>query len=156
GIFAGLPSPFEAVRYHSLAVTEVADPLTVTARSEDGVVQGIAHADRPLWGVQFHPESILTDHGETLLANFARLTREHQGRAPVRSASGGGLSSPAADSSSASAVSSSASAEPGTPAATRLPLLTRTLPFTGDPAALFDAIHGGHACAVWLDGNLPG
>ncbi|GAA4513288.1 aminodeoxychorismate synthase component I [Brevibacterium yomogidense] len=155
GLFEGLPSPFDAVRYHSMAVTEVASPLAVTARSEDGVVQGIAHRERPLWGVQFHPESILTDHGETLLANFARLTREHQSRAPVRAVSGGDPQS-GPDRSQAAEPAPDPASEPESEELPHLPLLTRTVPFTGDPAALFDTLHGDDDCAVWLDGNLPG
>ncbi len=72
GLFAGLPNPFEAGRYHSLAVREEGLPaeLTVTARSEDGVVMALAHRSLPVFGVQFHPESVLTPEGEILLANF--------------------------------------------------------------------------------------
>jgi anthranilate synthase/aminodeoxychorismate synthase-like glutamine amidotransferase len=72
GLFAGLPNPFEAARYHSLAVREEGLPaeLTVTARSEDGVVMALSHRSLPVFGVQFHPESVLTPEGETLLANF--------------------------------------------------------------------------------------
>jgi anthranilate synthase/aminodeoxychorismate synthase-like glutamine amidotransferase len=71
-LFAGVPSPFEAGRYHSLVVDEAALPpeLAVTARTEDGVVMALAHRDRPVYGVQFHPESVLTPLGERLLANF--------------------------------------------------------------------------------------
>jgi anthranilate synthase/aminodeoxychorismate synthase-like glutamine amidotransferase len=70
GLFDGLPSPFEAVRYHSLAAVEVPDCLRITARSEDGVVQAVAHRSLPLRGVQFHPESVLTRHGARLVENF--------------------------------------------------------------------------------------
>ncbi len=70
GVFAGLSNPFEATRYHSLAVTEVPAELQVTARSEDGVVQGLRHRDLPVEGVQFHPESVMTGEGKRLLANF--------------------------------------------------------------------------------------
>ncbi len=70
GLFHGIPSPFEAVRYHSLAAVELPDCLRVTARSEDGVVQGVAHRSLPLRGVQFHPESVLTRHGARLVENF--------------------------------------------------------------------------------------
>jgi anthranilate synthase/aminodeoxychorismate synthase-like glutamine amidotransferase len=72
GLFAGLPSPFDAARYHSLVVREegLSEELSVTARSEDGLVMALAHRSRPLYGVQFHPESILTPDGERLLANF--------------------------------------------------------------------------------------
>jgi anthranilate synthase/aminodeoxychorismate synthase-like glutamine amidotransferase len=71
-VFAGLPSPFRAVRYHSLAAVEVPGCLRVTARTDDGdgVVMGVAHRDLPLSGVQFHPESVLTEHGAALLTNF--------------------------------------------------------------------------------------
>jgi len=72
GIFAGMPAPLLATRYHSLCLDPATIPeaLRVTARSEDGVVQGIAHRERPVAGVQFHPESVLSEHGETLVENF--------------------------------------------------------------------------------------
>jgi anthranilate synthase/aminodeoxychorismate synthase-like glutamine amidotransferase len=70
GVFANLSNPFEATRYHSLAVLDVPDQLQVTARSEDGVVQGLRHRDLPIEGVQFHPESVMTGEGKRLLANF--------------------------------------------------------------------------------------
>ncbi len=69
GVFAGLPSPFDAVRYHSLAAVRVPPDLRVTATSA-GVVMGVQHRTLPLHGVQFHPESILTEHGARLVANF--------------------------------------------------------------------------------------
>ena len=74
GIFDGLSNPFEATRYHSLAVEERTLPpeLVVTARSEDGLVMGIRHASLPVFGVQFHPESILSVEGPKLIANFLR------------------------------------------------------------------------------------
>ena len=72
GVFAGMPSPFEATRYHSLVAERESVPpaLIVTAWSEDGLVMGLAHAGRPHFGVQFHPESYLTRPGRKLLANF--------------------------------------------------------------------------------------
>ena len=70
GVLAGLPNPFVATRYHSLAAVTVPDVLDVTARSEDGVVQGIRHRELQIEGVQFHPESVMTVHGMQLLANF--------------------------------------------------------------------------------------
>jgi anthranilate synthase/aminodeoxychorismate synthase-like glutamine amidotransferase len=72
GVFKGLPSPLVATRYHSLAVEEEGWPetLTVTARSEDGVVMGVRHKELPVEGVQFHPESILTESGDQMFANF--------------------------------------------------------------------------------------
>jgi anthranilate synthase/aminodeoxychorismate synthase-like glutamine amidotransferase len=72
GVFDGLPSPFTATRYHSLVVARdsVPDVLEVTAESEDGLVMGLRHRELPIEGVQFHPESILTEHGHDLLRNF--------------------------------------------------------------------------------------
>ena len=72
GIFAGLPQGLEATRYHSLTVEPdtLPDCLAVTARSQSGVIMGLAHRERPLHGVQFHPESIRTEHGHAMLKNF--------------------------------------------------------------------------------------
>jgi anthranilate synthase/aminodeoxychorismate synthase-like glutamine amidotransferase len=72
GIFTGLPNPFEAMRYHSLVVNEetLPDCLTVTARSDQGELMGLRHKTLPVEGVQFHPESIMTPDGVTLLNNF--------------------------------------------------------------------------------------
>jgi anthranilate synthase/aminodeoxychorismate synthase-like glutamine amidotransferase len=72
GVFAGVPSPFVATRYHSLAVVTDALPsqLVVTATADDGEIMGVRHAQWPVEGVQFHPESVLTEHGHRLLANF--------------------------------------------------------------------------------------
>lgn len=74
-VFAGLPSPFTATRYHSLAVKRetLPDMLEVTAWTADGEIMGLAHRTRPIHGVQFHPESIATEHGHDLLANFLDL-----------------------------------------------------------------------------------
>jgi GMP synthase-like glutamine amidotransferase len=75
GIFAGLPSPFQATRYHSLIVEEpVPDCLAVTARADTGEVMGVQHRQHPTFGVQFHPESILTECGKDLLRNFLQST----------------------------------------------------------------------------------
>ena len=73
GVFAGLPSPFTATRYHSLIVTDVPDVLAVNATAADASVMGLRHRDLPIHGVQFHPESIATEHGHALLANFLAL-----------------------------------------------------------------------------------
>ena len=73
GIFAGLPSPFIATRYHSLIVDDVPDGLVVNCTSDDGHVMGFRHKELPIHGVQFHPESIATEHGHEMLANFLRM-----------------------------------------------------------------------------------
>jgi anthranilate synthase/aminodeoxychorismate synthase-like glutamine amidotransferase len=72
-LYAGVPSPFEAGRYHSLAATEVPEALAVTARTPDGEVMGVRHRAHETHGVQFHPESVLTPHGRTLIENFLRM-----------------------------------------------------------------------------------
>lgn len=76
-LFDRVPSPFEAGRYHSLVVSEqgLPDDLRIIARSADGLVMALAHRSKPVFGVQFHPESVLTPSGETLLANFLGLRR---------------------------------------------------------------------------------
>ena len=76
GVLAGLPDGFNAGRYHSLIVElEGDEPLTVTARSEDGEIMGVEHKSHPTFGVQFHPESVLTEHGYDILRNFLKRTR---------------------------------------------------------------------------------
>src|SRR3712207_3457110 len=76
-LFAGLPSPFRATRYHSLVVRrdDLPAELEATAWTEDGLVMGLAHRDLPVWGVQFHPESIASQHGHDLLRNFLAMAR---------------------------------------------------------------------------------
>ncbi|MEL6683582.1 MAG: aminodeoxychorismate/anthranilate synthase component II, partial [Pseudomonadota bacterium] len=73
-VFAGLPSPFEATRYHSLVVerNSLPDCLDITAELEDGTIMGLAHKELPIHGVQFHPESIASEHGHKLLKNFLK------------------------------------------------------------------------------------
>ncbi len=80
GVFVGLPEPFEAIRYHSLAVEpdSLPDELEVTARSESGVIMGVRHRRFAVEGIQFHPESIMTPQGKDILRNFLSL-REHAG-----------------------------------------------------------------------------
>jgi len=74
GVFAGLPTPFQATRYHSLAIERQSCPaeLEVTAWTDDGEIMGVRHRSLAVEGVQFHPESILTEHGHALLANFLK------------------------------------------------------------------------------------
>lgn len=74
-VFKGLPSPFEATRYHSLTIdpASLPDCLEITAKTEDGVIMGVQHKEKPIHGVQFHPESIATQHGHDMLKNFLDL-----------------------------------------------------------------------------------
>ena len=75
GVFSGVPNDFEATRYHSLTIEpdSMPDCLEVTARTADGVIMGLQHTELPVHGVQFHPESIASEHGHTLLRNFLSL-----------------------------------------------------------------------------------
>jgi len=78
GLFAGLPSPFQATRYHSLVVERATLPacLEVTAELEDGTIMGLQHRELPIHGVQFHPESIRSEHGHRMLQNFLDTVKE--------------------------------------------------------------------------------
>ncbi|WP_037294086.1 anthranilate synthase component II [Roseobacter sp. CCS2] len=77
GLFAGLPSPFDATRYHSLIVERetLPDCLEITGELEDGTIMGLQHRELPIHGVQFHPESIRSEHGHQLLQNFLKMTK---------------------------------------------------------------------------------
>jgi anthranilate synthase component 2 len=85
GVFAGLPSPFPATRYHSLTLApdSLPETLVVSARAPDGTIQGLRHAELPIHGVQFHPESIASAHGHALLGNFLALARAESGALPT-------------------------------------------------------------------------
>jgi len=78
-LFEGMPNPFSATRYHSLVIERSSFPdcLEITAETEEGEIMGVKHKEFPIWGVQFHPESILSENGRLILANFLKL------RAPV-------------------------------------------------------------------------
>ena len=80
GVFSGLPSPLVCTRYHSLMVARegLPDCLEITAESADGVIQGLQHKTRPIFGVQFHPESIASEHGHDLLKNFIDIARNRK------------------------------------------------------------------------------
>ncbi len=86
GIFRGLNGPFEATRYHSLVVERGTCPaaLDVTAQSDDGLIMGLSHRTLPVHGVQFHPESVLSRHGDTMMRNFLRLAADWNARADDR------------------------------------------------------------------------
>ncbi|GAA6178936.1 aminodeoxychorismate/anthranilate synthase component II [Shimia sp. NS0008-38b] len=83
GLFAGLPTPFEATRYHSLVVDRATLPdcLEITAELEDGTIMGLQHKELPIHGVQFHPESIASEHGHALLKNFLDMMPAKEGAA---------------------------------------------------------------------------
>jgi para-aminobenzoate synthetase len=137
GLFAGIPQDFKVVRYHSLAVSgSLGDEGREIAWTADGVVMGIEHATRPLWGVQFHPESICTEHGHRLFENFYALARE---RRPAR---GRKLNRP-------SVPPRRCRRRSADDAQTKL--LARTI--EGEPSAelLFERLFGACEHAFWLD-----
>ena len=76
-VFAGLPSPYDVTRYHSLIVEResLPDTLEITAETTDGQIMGLMHKSKPIHGVQFHPESIATQHGHDLMRNFVNMTK---------------------------------------------------------------------------------
>lgn len=88
GLFNGLPNPFSATRYHSLSVQpeSLPDCFQVTARADPGLIMGIAHREHPVAGVQFHPESIATEHGHALLRNFLNQARQFNEKSGRKSA----------------------------------------------------------------------
>jgi para-aminobenzoate synthetase len=141
GLFEGLPQDFSVVRYHSLAVTGPIGPEgRVTAWTDDGVVMGIEHRNRPLWGVQFHPESVATEYGRAVVENFYSLARAHR---PSRAFST--MHTPTAPRARSRPVRRpSVSGE-------ALRLSVRTVTGAAPTEPLFEALFGACAHAFWLD-----
>jgi len=127
-ILAGLPSPFDAVRYHSLTVSRLPADLEPIATTSDGVLMAVRHRTRPQWGVQFHPESIRTEHGDRLLSNFLRAT--HRERPVVRAG--------------------------GTKTTATRRLLHRRVAVDVAAESVFDALYRDSAHAFWLDSARGG
>ncbi|MFD2467704.1 aminodeoxychorismate synthase component I [Amycolatopsis silviterrae] len=128
-LFRGIPQDFSAVRYHSLCVCEPLPPeLVPAARADDGVLMALRHRERPLWGVQFHPESILTEYGARLLWNFGEIVAAR--RVP----------------------------RPAEPEMRRYTAHAREIPFAADSAELYSELFAGSPHTVWLDSarNGPG
>ncbi|HEY8482797.1 MAG TPA: aminodeoxychorismate synthase component I [Spirillospora sp.] len=143
-LFRGLPSPFRAVRYHSLAVEELPPVLEPVAWAADGVLMGARHTGRPIWGVQFHPESVGTEHGRRIIANFLDLTRERSGH---------GAAPPA--------PSLRRRTQPGRkPARGRRPaayrVLARRIETSVAAEEVFGALFAGSDRAFWLDSSRTG
>ncbi|WP_319020649.1 aminodeoxychorismate synthase component I [Brevibacterium aurantiacum] len=156
-LFSGIPPTFDAVRYHSLAVTDVPKELEVTAYSDDGVIMGLRHRTLPQWGVQFHPESISTEHSLALLSNFARLTREWAGGASTEHDRTGADST-----TSDQPIRSTRSVAPtGEKAITDevsnlVALHVEVLDQSASSEQIFASLYGHEEESVWLDGNRPG
>ena len=138
GLFAGIPQGFPVVRYHSLAITGMGPDGNVCAWADDGVVMGIEHRKRPMWGVQFHPESIATDHGARLVENFFELARERKGtpvRATKRPDGARPRNTPVASK----------------PAPSGTHLLLHSVPGEASTEALFERLFAAEEHAFWLD-----
>jgi para-aminobenzoate synthetase len=132
-LFEGIPSPFQVVRYHSLMVGELPADLHALAWSEDGVLMGVRHLEQPLWGVQFHPESICSEHGARLLRNFRDLALA----ASTRGRAGGRGDEQRL--------------------VRRQPVVRhRRLRLALDPEAVFAELYGEREVAFWLDSSAPG
>lgn len=146
-LFRGLPQDFTAVRYHSLAVSEpLPQTLEATAWAEDGVLMGLRHRSRPLWGVQFHPESVLTDYGHRMLVNFRNLTAERARRTRTKN-----TAVPPPD----AVIPRPARVVPRPrPAAPAYRLHTRRIAGAVDTEAAFTRMYAASRRAFWLDSAL--
>jgi len=132
-LFEGIPSPFEVVRYHSLMVGDLPPQLQALAWSDDGVLMAVRHVQKPLWGVQFHPESICSEHGARLLRNFRDLALAAAAHAPGRLRDD----------------------EPRL--VRRQPIVRfRRLALSLDAEAVFGELYAGRDVAFWLDSSAPG
>jgi para-aminobenzoate synthetase len=137
GLFEGIPQDFPVVRYHSLAITDMGPDGNVTAWAEDGVVMGIEHRRRPMWGVQFHPESIATEHGARLVENFYGMAQR------LRSPRWRGAKRPLQP--------PSRSRAPRARSGSGSDLRLRTIPGEPSTEALFERLFGTAEHAFWLD-----
>jgi para-aminobenzoate synthetase len=137
GLFEGIDQGFPVVRYHSLAITGMGPDGNVCAWADDGVVMGIEHRRRPMWGVQFHPESIATEHGAKLVENFYALARQRKAP-PVRARKRPQGAVPRAQ---GSKVASTGGVE----------LRMRTIPGEPSTEALFERLFAAEEHAFWLD-----
>jgi para-aminobenzoate synthetase len=126
-LFAGVSNPFHAVRYHSLMCADPLPPgLVKTAWTEDGIIMGLAHRTCPLWGVQFHPESISTEHGRTILRNFTQLAAHDRSPAPIEHRQAAG----------------------------NYRLFVRRIPLDVDAVHVFTNLFADEETAFWLDSSL--
>ncbi|WP_137810034.1 MULTISPECIES: aminodeoxychorismate synthase component I [unclassified Gordonia (in: high G+C Gram-positive bacteria)] len=149
GLFAGLPSPFRAVRYHSLAVVDVPDELEDQAWSDDGVLMAVRHRVLPMWGVQFHPESICSEYGRELLANFAAATRvrAHRGVSVGASRASATTERPASEAS----TSESAGSEPTGNRHEEYRVRSVRVDHVVDPNSVYERLFAGGPNSYWLD-----
>jgi para-aminobenzoate synthetase len=154
-LFVGVPQNFTAVRYHSLSVPGqlLAPSLRATAWAEDGVVMGLRHVSRPLWGVQFHPESVLTEHGPRLLQNFERLAQSWHGTNRRRSHPAWPSRAKGMERTRTTSALDVPGTWPAAPEDAGWEILHEEMPGEVDAAKAFAALfsHCGHA--FWLDSS---
>ena len=162
-LFAGIPREFAAVRYHSLCVEQPLPPeLRGTAWTSDGVLMALEHRERPLWGVQFHPESVCTEHGRRLLENFRDLSalwggRQGHPRPDNRLSGERRRGHPRSDNRRSNWTGDLSIRPPGgAPVASSRKLLVRRLDRLTDPEQVFVSLYGESANAFWLDSSRSG
>ncbi|GGZ29625.1 aminodeoxychorismate synthase component I [Streptomyces nitrosporeus] len=144
GVFDGLPSPFDAARYHSLAVTRLPEEIEATAWTSDGILMGMQHRHRPLHGVQFHPESIGTEYGMQLLKNFVDLS-------PGRRTFFSGPLGATRPRESGNPREETPGPERNRPPRRRLRVRARRLRTRWDGEAVFQDLYGAAPRSFWLD-----
>lgn len=149
GLFTGLPSPFRAVRYHSLAVVDVPDELEDQAWSDDGVLMAVRHRVLPMWGVQFHPESICSEYGRELLANFAAATRvrAHRGVSAGASRASATTERPASEASASESAGSESAGNRHEGYRVRSVRVDHVV----DPNSVYERLFAGGPNSYWLD-----
>ncbi|MFJ1646011.1 aminodeoxychorismate synthase component I [Streptomyces sp. NPDC088258] len=169
-ILAGLPSPFSAVRYHSLIAENMSGDIEEIAHTPDGLLMAVRHRHRPLWGVQFHPESVCTEHGHQLLRNFTELTRDWYERNPAAAA----RATPVAPATRVAPAPAAPSPVPPVPSVTsgvpvvpaprpssateevrHLRVLHRQLDIAVTAQTVYDALYRDSECSFWLDSSGP-
>ncbi|MET9467334.1 aminodeoxychorismate synthase component I [Streptomyces sp. NPDC006544] len=160
GLFRGLPPSFDVVRYHSLVVTDLPEDMEAVAWTEDGILMGHRHRSRPQWGVQFHPESILTQYGHELLLNFRELTEEWQAGRSARRRPAPLTAVEAAPRADAPALAPAPAPAPApeadaAPEPRRLRVLSSRLPTRWEDEVVHQRLFGAAENAFWLDSSRP-
>lgn len=150
GLFDGIPSPFTAVRYHSLIARDLPASIQKLAWTADGVLMAVRHLARPLWGVQFHPESICTEHGHRLIRNFYDLTERFLSECPRRTPPGGNAKPPDQE----EPIRKSRMPGNGNGKPSGISVRYRKLPFYPDSETAYVNLFGSARPAFWLDSSL--
>ena len=154
-LFAGIPSPFSVVRYHSLLVADdLPDSLEKTAWTEDNLIMGMRHRSLPMWGVQFHPESICTEYGQTLFENFKEITQkfiQERDKSPTKHYWTGNNQAATLPTNSSQNSSQTDSSQQNQQQ--EFELCTRKLSLCHDTEQMFVHLFGNSASAFWLDSS---